>query len=284
MSMTSYRTMTEPQATKALDEYLAERPAALDRLRAELAADGVDPEAMLDGTPDSLTPLWRWVATRIVGLADDPAPVSPDAPAPPEWPSWARYTSWLRRSTPAEVVTLLDGFVSYLGQVITAHAPEAAWQVAHHRIKAYHLQNHPVLTSPLTDSHIFTPVVVSVTANRLRSGLDPLREDEFTSYAVAVIGRLRGQDEADVAEPEPLVEVGSDDDDGVFDVGLREDVAHEHSRKVDRLVAELAQQPGIISAFREDREVLLVTAPDWDAEDLQRWVLHWLTTRLPALA
>ncbi|WP_188538654.1 hypothetical protein [Kocuria dechangensis] len=100
MSMTNYRTMTKRQAAKALDEYLAERSAALDRLGAELAADGVDPEAMLDGTPDSLTPLWRWVATRIVGLEDAPAPVSPDAPAPPEWPSWARCTSWLRRSTP----------------------------------------------------------------------------------------------------------------------------------------------------------------------------------------
>mgnify|MGYP006190961161 CR=1 FL=1 len=28
---------------------------------------------------------------------------------------------------------------------------EAVWQVGYHRIKAYHLQNHPVLTSPLTE-------------------------------------------------------------------------------------------------------------------------------------
>lgn len=49
------------------------------------------------------------------------------------------------------------------------------------------------------------------------------------------------------------------------------------------MVKDLASQPGIDSAYREDREVLLVTAPDWDAERLERWVLDWLKARLPEL-
>ncbi|HSN35520.1 MAG TPA: hypothetical protein VLT34_04160 [Arthrobacter sp.] len=80
---------------------------------------------------------------------------------------------------------------------------------------------------------------------------------------------------------EPILEVGEED--GVFDVGLDEEIAHEHSRKVDRMVKDLAAQPGIDSAYREDREVLLVTAPDWDADRLERWVLEWLKARLPEL-
>lgn len=281
--MTHYLEMTKRQAAKALEEYLGERPAALQRLRDELAGDGLDPETVLGGPPESLTPLWRWVAGRITAVEDDPAPVSPDAPAPPGWPSWARYTADLRRSTPDEVVTLLDGFVSCLADVITAGAPEAQWQVGYHRIKRYHLQNHPVLKSPVTDSDIYPARLVAVVANRLRRGPDPLREDEFTDYAAAVITRLRGESEpVPVAEEEPLVEVGLDD--GVFDVGLHEEIAHEHSRTVDRMVKDLAAQPGVDSAFREDREMLLVTAPGWDPERLERWLLDWLRAELPELS
>ncbi len=43
MAMTHYLNMTKRQAAKALEQYLAERPAALARLREELVADGLDP-------------------------------------------------------------------------------------------------------------------------------------------------------------------------------------------------------------------------------------------------
>lgn len=281
--MTHYLKMTKRQAAKALEEYLAERPAALRRLREELAADGLDPDALLDGTPDSLTPLWVWVAARITVLEDEDVPWEPEALPEPWWPSWARYSADIRRGTPVEVVTLLDGFVSYLGEVMAAGAPDATWQVCHHRVKRYHLQNHPVLNSPLSDSDIYPPNMVAVEANIMRHHAKPLREDRFAAYAADVITELRGENEpVPVAEEEPLAEVGSDDD-GVFDVGLHEEIAHEHSRKVDRMVKDLAAQPGIVSAHREDREMLLVTAPGWDAEQLERWVTDWLTARIPEL-
>jgi hypothetical protein len=282
MAVTYYLKMTKRQAAKAMEEYLAERPAALNRLREEMVADGLDPHALLDATPASLTPLWRWVATRIMALEDEPVPFDPDAPAPHQWPSWARYGGTLRHGTPADVVTLLDGFISYLADVITVGTPDAQWQVGYHRIKRYWLQNHPVLKSPLSDSDIYPPAVVTAEASRLRRLMEPLREDRFTAYADAVITELRGESEpVPVAEEEPLVEVESDED-GVFDVGLHEELAHEHSRKVDRMVKDLATQPGIVSAHREDREVLLVTAPDWSAGDLEAWLTDWVTRRIPA--
>lgn len=282
MTMTYFRKMTKRQAATALAEYLAERPVALQRLRDELAADDLDPDTLLDGTPESLTPLWRWVA-RIMTMEDNPIPFDPDAPAPTWWPTWARYSSALPQSAPDEVVTLLDGFISYLGDIVTAAAPEAVWQVGQHRIKAYVYYHHPVLASPATDNdgQLYLPGMVAVTANRLRHRMDPLREDLFTAYATELIAELRGEVEKAPVVEEPLVEVGEED--GVFDVGLHEEIAHEHSRKVDRMVKDLAVQPGIDSVYREDREVVLVTAPDWDAERLERWVLDWLKARLPEL-
>ena len=283
MTMTYFRKMTKRQAATALAEYLAERPVALQRLRDELAADDLDPDTLLDGTPESLTPLWRWVATRIMTMEDNPIPFDPDTPAPTWWPTWARYSSALPQSAPDEVVTLLDGFISYLGDIVTAAAPEAVWQVGQHRIKAYVYYHHPVLASPATDNdgQLYLPGMVAVTANRLRHRMDPLREDLFTAYATELIAELRGEVEKVPVVEEPLVEVGEED--GVFDVGLHEEIAHEHSRKVDRMVKDLAVQPGIDSVYREDREVVLVTAPDWDAERLERWVLDWLKARLPEL-
>lgn len=284
MAMTHYLEMTKRQAAKALEEYLAERPAALARLREQIAADDLDPGALLDGTPASLTPLWVWVAARITAVADEDIPFDPHALPEPWWPSWARYSADIRRGTPVEVVTLLDGIVAYLADVITTGAPQAEWQVGYHRIKRYHLQNHPVLKSSVTDSDIYPAGLVAVIANRLRHGMDPLREDEFTDYATAVITKLRGENEpVPMAEEDPLVEVGCDGDDGVFDVGLHEKIAHEHSRKVNRMVKDLVTQPGILSAHREDREVVLVSALDWDAEQLEQWVANWLTARIPEL-
>ena len=55
---------------------------ALQRLRDELTADDRDPDTLFDGTAESLTPLWRWVATRIMTMEDDPILFDPDAPAP----------------------------------------------------------------------------------------------------------------------------------------------------------------------------------------------------------
>ncbi|MEX5271101.1 hypothetical protein [Kocuria sabuli] len=148
-------------------------------------------------------------------------------------------------------MTLLDGLATYLGNVIAAHAPAAHRQVCRPRVKRYWLQNHPVLKSPLSDSDTYPPPMVAVEASIMRRRGAPLREDRFATWAADVVTELRGENEpVPVAEEEPLAEVGADGDDRVFDVGLHEEIAHEHSREVNRMVKEPAAQPGIVSAHR----------------------------------
>lgn len=61
---TNYRDMTTDQAAGALQEYLDERGPARGRLLERLVADGQNPAVLLDGTPESLVPLWRWMLSR----------------------------------------------------------------------------------------------------------------------------------------------------------------------------------------------------------------------------
>ena len=57
--MTNYRDLTKAKDAAALQEFLDERGPALERLRERLLADGQDPDALLDGTFESLVPLRR---------------------------------------------------------------------------------------------------------------------------------------------------------------------------------------------------------------------------------
>lgn len=61
--MTNYRDLTKAKAGAALQELLDERATAMAQLRRRVLTDGQDPDTLLDGTFESLVPLWRWSAT-----------------------------------------------------------------------------------------------------------------------------------------------------------------------------------------------------------------------------
>lgn len=160
-------------------------------------------------------------------------------------------------------------------------APKAPWRVGHHRIKSYMWQNHPVLAHdneevPLAD-------LVPGLARGQASGRHPSDDEKLARIAAAVIQQLNDTEEA-VVEEEPFVEVedlGEDELRGrELEVFLREDIAPEHSRQVDRLVRTLVKEEGISGAVREDREVLLVTTPRWSAEQLHQWVTRYIEDKI----
>lgn len=276
MPFTPYRLMTDEQAAAALEEFLTERSAALERLRAELTDHGMDPGALLDASPASLTPLWNWIAGRRVELAADPAagvPVLPRA----QWPSWARHSVTGVRVPSATMDILVDGLVSYLAVVIITGAPNARWGLGSPEDPRHHLHHHPVLIG--NGHQVFVPTLPLGGMLRLKRGERSLHATELEQYAAGVIADLRtGPPALDGLQDSPVEVVAEPES---FDVGVHPVVAERSSHLVDRMAHELAGLRGIDSVLRSAPDALQVRAPDWHADDLERWLLTWMKANGP---
>jgi hypothetical protein len=279
----NYINMTKAQAEAAFQEYLDERGPALERLREALAADGQNPDAFLDGTVGSLVPLWRWILANLTVFDAPGGATDPNSVPREQWPSWARHEYEVMHSLSLESLFLLDGVVSYLGDVVQQHAPEARWEIAHHRIKRYHLNKHPVLVGSAGETHNYLPGLPRVHAYGHLTGFRESPDDTMANYARSLIEQLNRGDQPDdeeMAEEEPLVEVEDLGDDELrgreLEVSLREDIVHEHSRVVGRMIKVLKQEDGITRVIREDREVLLIATADWSTSRMEQWVAGYL--------
>ena len=284
----NYLNMTKAQSEAAFREYLDERGRALERLREALVADDGDTDraVLLDGTVESLVPLWHWILSHLT-RADAPGATAPGSVTRDVWPSWERYLYEEQKTLSLESLFLLDGLVSYLGAVVQERAPEARWEIARHRIKRYHLNNHPVLVSGKGEDHNFLPGLPMVHAHGSLTGFRESPDDAMADYARGLIEQLnRGDQPADeeMAEEEPLVEVEDLGDDELrgreLEVSLREDIVFEHNRVVGRMVKALKQEDGITRVLREDREVLLVATPTWTTDRLHEWVSNYLADNI----
>jgi hypothetical protein len=282
-----YEELSRAEADVAFEAFVAERPAALERLAADLRSFGVDPSGLLDPTPERLTPLWLAVRPHLAdrrpagsGTRPDPALEAPDAGPQP---SWVRHTTGVEGILTDASLHLVDGLISHIAHVVQRAVPEAAWRIGFDRVRSYHLQQHPVLGSEVDEVGITEALAATARRHLLHLAGDPtvdaVPDDVLTARARGWIERLSGPTAplADV-EDEPLVEVSAaeGDETGWFDVFVREDVAHERSELVDRLADALAGLPGVEEAFREDRERLLVRAPTWQGDELRLRAVAYL--------
>ncbi|GAA1745660.1 hypothetical protein [Kocuria aegyptia] len=271
-----YELMDTKQAADALDAYLGERGPALQRLRSALADHGQEPGEMLDGSVYSVSPLWAWTTTRITELGVAPMPLVED-PTRPSWPSWARHGRLVDPHPPAATLALVDGFASYLGQLISAAAPQARWRVGEHLIADHPLLNYPVLGSD--HQQVFLPAMPLYSAYQSAHGRDPMSGTEMLAHARRTIDALHGEGPEAAAIEEPLVTVVAEID--CFDVGLREDIPTEHPGVVEHLIAELRDRDGVESVHRYGPAALVVDVPDWDELRLRLWCTLWLQRHLP---
>lgn len=275
--------MTEAQAAAAFQEFLEERGPALARLRKHLAADGLDPAALLDGTVESFVPLWRWFLSRLT-TRDAPGATDPASVPREVWPSWERYTMEEEYVLSLESLTLLDGLVSYLAAVVLDHVPAARWEIARHRTKSFVYKNYPVLVSGTGENHNFLPGGPAGGARGTLLGAQKRSDGLVARYAQFLIEDLHQAEDvtaqtqdvtAQTVEPEPLFEVEEtrDEPGGYdFEIGLSDELAHPRSDEVDRLVLELAGEDGVSEVFREDRDIIHVRAPSWSVTELDAWV------------
>lgn len=270
-----YEDMSPSQAAAALDEFLAERGPAMAQLRSAMAAGGLDPEVVLDGTLGSVAQVWEWITGRAAELGVAPWPLGQD-PTRPSWPSWARRVVLVDPHPPAQTLALVDGFTSYLAQIATAAVPAAHWRVGEHRISDYPMLNYPVL---IADSHqIFPPALPIYSAYQSAHGRDPMSGTEMLNYTRHTITALRGEGPIAEAAEEPLATVVAEVD--CFDVGLRADISTQHPGLVEQMITEFTDRDGIDSVYRYGPEALVVNAPDWDQARLQLWFTLWLHRHL----
>lgn len=276
MPFTPYRLMTVQQASAALEEFLTERPAALERLHAELTDHGMDPGTLLDASPASLTPLWTWITGRRTELAADPALGVPVLPRE-RWPSWARHSVTGVRIPSATMNVLLDGLVSYLATVIITGAPNARWGLGSPEDARHHLHHHPVLIG--RGHQVYVPTLPLGGMLRLKRGEKSLHATEMEQYAGSVITDLRTSSHAVDGPQDFPVHVVAEP--GSFDVGVHADIAERHSRLVERMAHELARLRGIDSVLRSAPDALQVHAPDWHADELEQWLKAWMKANGP---
>lgn len=122
LAMTLYHEMSKAEAAVALEEFLREGPPALHRLEHRLREAGEDVDRLLDGSPESLAPLWRWTRENLSPRGDGPQRV--DA-----WPTWLRDTVDVERLLSEDSISLVNGLTSYLCRVVERRAPQAEWRV-----------------------------------------------------------------------------------------------------------------------------------------------------------
>ena len=271
-----YESMDVRQAADALDDYLAERAPALQRLREALAGHGLEPDEMLDGSVYSASPLWAWISTRATELGVAPHALAED-PTRDSWPSWARRCKLVDPHPSAATITLVDGFASYLELIISAAAPRASWRIGEHLIADHPLHNYPVLA---TEHHqIFLPAIPLYSVYQSAHGRSPMSGTEMRVHTQRTIDALHGEGPEAAAIEEPLVTVVAELD--CFDVGLREDIAAQHPKVVDELIEQLCDRDGVESVHRYGDAALIVNVQEWDELRLTLWCTMWLQRHLP---
>ncbi|MHA7263945.1 hypothetical protein ACX80W_12165 [Arthrobacter sp. TMN-37] len=274
--MTLYAKMKKQEAAAALAEFLDERPQALEHL-IQLLAERSEDIVNLDGTVESLIPLWRRVkplwTVRTVETGQ------PDALAVH---SWLRFQLGMEPTLSPESIAIIDGVTSYLCRVVEHEAPGAQWRLGYHRLGSFMWQNYPVLARD--GEEVALAHLLPGLARGLAEGLFSSDDDELAQMAAASIEQLNGTSEDAAGGDEPLVEVEDLGEDALrrreLEASLREGIAHEHSRVVDRMAQTLAKEDGITGVGREDREVLLVATPVWTIDQLQEWVTGYFEAKL----
>lgn len=268
------------EADEVVARFVAERPQALAGLRDRLVADGQDADAWLDGSVDSLVPLWAWIKGELRGRDDDGWQSETEPFEGQPTPEWYRHATGQERLLSLDSVHLLDGVMSYVGEVVMVAVPGVAWRRGYDRVRAYINQNRPVLGCGSEEVGVSRMVFGSGRRHLFEPGSSPdgqLRGfvdrwiDELHRAAVAEDDTAATHPLDAVLDEEIAVERGDTADEWIVEFG-DDIVALVGQSALDRLADVLPGNAGVTAAAFEDREVL-VASGTVDPAALKRWIV-----------
>ncbi|HYI67783.1 MAG TPA: hypothetical protein VEW95_12750 [Candidatus Limnocylindrales bacterium] len=254
------------------NDYVAGQPQRLGEFVAEVRRRG-GPADRLDQSLESLDPLWSWFIAEhqprrwFGGSHRMPASPVPDEDmraADPPW--WYDFHPPIAQELGPYLARLVTGMADYVFACALRARPTSRWAVGR---SSAHLR-HPVLEiDGRGERHYLTPITMALLGLRGERNTEP-------DAARRWLEQWLGMDPAWEAEMERLSRpLGAyaveliDDPNFTHLVSFADDVAHRQERRIDRLVEQLASEPGVEEAVHEDREVVLVQAPGLSAADLE---------------
>jgi hypothetical protein len=273
--------LTPAEADEVFARFLAGRPQALAGLRDRLAADGQDADAVLDGSVDSLVPLWTWVKAELRPRKDGVWEWEAETFEGQSAPQWYRHDTREERLLSLDSVHLLDGVMSYVGEVVGRAVPGASWRRGYDRVRAYIDQNRPVLGRGDGEVGVSRMVFGTARSHLFEPGSSP--DDQLCGFVDRWIDMLRRDVTEETLAP-PLkavlddeIDVKRGDEAGEWIVELADDVRMwVGDSALDCLALVVPGNAGVIAAAFEDREIL-VARGRIDPVELKRFVVAELT-------
>ena len=260
-SVGEFRDLTSVAAAERFRHFLSERSAALADLTRTAKSAGLD----LDGSVPSLLPLWQWIAPQL-----RPRNPEQDRVGDP---------SWLIAGHPAddlnsESVALLDGLVSYLGEVFTTQTGHT-WELETEDPRSVTYQQ------PVFASGVFVPVNVLNAMLRDYSERGEA-DDQLMLWVGATIANTAAADPLQSTDPELEVAVTPGAVPG-FDWEIWVDERAESvlgAELFDSLESQFSSIPGVTEVVQEDREIFLVQGSEITQEQLDQAVRNVLSQSL----
>ena len=223
------------------------------------------PAASLDRSIESLEVLWPWFVAAVLVSRSGPRAVgrSSESQAAPNanlaW--WIRFQPERARILGDELVVASTGLADYFCACIVRNAPGSTWEISR-RAGTFH---QPVLVIPGRGD--LNPENVIGLASAIASGVETTHSapNGLRRIAEAWLG-LDPEHErllAAIARPMPRYTVRRiDDPRWSHEVALGDALAHAGSGRIQAMVRALRAEQGVSEVIWEDREIVLVRAPE----------------------
>ena len=263
--------LTKREATEIFDQYVADHPVRLAQFIADATARGVDPDD-LDFGRASLERIWP-----ILVRTAPPEPDTPEDLDREDLPLWAAFRLPYARRIGRRRVELATLIAAYLAECVLRADPANRWVIGD--VKGQEGYRKPLLAFG-DRARISTESLIATTLTRALDDSDFHHAQSVASSGLRRLFDLRMGIDLDTPLDAPVgsVAVPADRDDGhadrlevheqgggSFHVTVAEEVDDELSSRIDRFVAQFGAVDRIDRVIRDDRDVLLVTAPTMDA-------------------